>query len=427
LPAKHSILLLAGEASGDYHAAAMVRRLKELDPTIEISGIGGDELACAGMKLLFHYRDVNTIGLSEGLGKLRSIINAYKRMKSELSSRKHHLFIPVDFPDVNLMLCRIAKTHAVPVCYFISPQVWAWRKGRIKKIAKRVDRMMTIFPFEAKMYKNAGMDAEFVGHTMVRDIPPVVDRYALRKQLGLSPDKPVIALVPGSRPAEVSRILPIMAQASQICAQSFPETQFVLPVAGDHLKDLVSAILADFDMNILTVRQEAAKCMGAGDAGIITSGTATLQAALVGLPHVVVYRLDPLSWFIARRILKPLVMAEDIHVAMANVLALKAGEQGGPLKILENAGVNVKCLDCGRRLLVPELLQSKASPEVLANWLMRLTTDAQLAGAMKKGFWELRRMLTPADENIHPAAVVMECLSYAGRENEGISNVPREA
>ncbi|MDQ1239581.1 MAG: lipid-A-disaccharide synthase, partial [Thermodesulfobacteriota bacterium] len=196
MPERSSILLLAGEASGDYHAAEMVRHLKTLDPSIEICGIGGDALASAGMELLSHYRDVNTIGLSEGLGKVRNIAAAYMRMKSELRSRRHQLFIPVDFPDVNLRLCRIANKYGIPVCYFISPQIWAWRKGRIKKILQRVDRMMTIFPFEEELYKSAGLKADFVGHTMVRDIPAVVDQLELRRQLALVPHRPVITLVP---------------------------------------------------------------------------------------------------------------------------------------------------------------------------------------------------------------------------------------
>jgi len=168
---KRSILLLAGEASGDYHAAALVRDLKDANPEIRVSGIGGDRLAAAGMELLHHYRDINTIGLSEGFSKIRNIVKAYQTMKRELRSGLHDLFIPVDFPDVNLRLCKLARDAGLPVYYYISPQVWAWRKGRIRKIAARVDRMMTIFPFEEKLYKDAGVKADFVGHTMAKDVP----------------------------------------------------------------------------------------------------------------------------------------------------------------------------------------------------------------------------------------------------------------
>ena len=211
---KRSILLLAGEASGDYHAAALVKDLKARNPNIRVSGIGGDKLAAAGMDLLHHYREINTIGLSEGFSKVRNIIRAYQTMKRELRSGLHDLFIPVDFPDVNLRLCKVARQAGVPVCYYISPQVWAWRKGRIHKIAARVDRMMTIFPFEEKLFRDVGVRADFVGHTMVSDVPQGIDKKELRSELGMDPSKWSVALVPGSRPAEVLRMLPVMCQAA---------------------------------------------------------------------------------------------------------------------------------------------------------------------------------------------------------------------
>ncbi|MGC8908620.1 MAG: lipid-A-disaccharide synthase [Desulfomonilaceae bacterium] len=406
-----SILLLAGEASGDYHAAAMVRDIKSRDPRVRVTGIGGDALADAGMELLHHYRDINTIGLSEGLGKLRNIKHAYAAMKRELRAGKHDLFVPVDFPDVNLMLCKVAQRNGVPVCYFISPQVWAWRKGRIKKIARRVDRMMTIFPFEEELYRGAGVRADFVGHTMVRDIPADADKAALRRELGLDADACVVALAPGSRPAEVSRLLPVMCEASITYRARYPETRFVLPLAGPHLEKLVRSIIEKYNLPVSIHLRAAAACMGASDFGIVTSGTATLQAALAQMPHAVVYRLGAASWFLARRILKPLLMDEDIHVAIANVLALKAGDDQGPLKIMKDAGAEVRCLECGRRLFVPELLQGNASVEEIAGWLLKFRTDDRLVQAMIKGFRALREMLTPPRGDVSPARVVLECLS----------------
>jgi len=389
----------------------MVRDIKARCPYIRVAGIGGDALADAGMELLHHYREINTIGLSEGIGKLCNIKNAYVTMKRELATGRHDLFVPVDFPDVNLMLCKVAKRNRVPVCYFISPQVWAWRKGRIKKIARRVDRMMTIFPFESDLYRSAGVRADFVGHTMARDIPSEVNKSARRTELGLDPHRPVIALVPGSRPAEVSRILPVMCEASAIYHVRYPDTQFVLPLAGPHLEKLAAGILDQHHLPVSIHSRAAAQCMGASDAGIVTSGTATLQAALTQMPHVVVYKLGAMSWFLARRILKPLVMDQDIHVAIANVLALKAGDDQGPLKVMREAGVEVRCLECGRRLFVPELLQSRASVEEVANWLFKLKTDVQLLRAMEKGFRALREMLAPPHDDVSAARIVLECLS----------------
>jgi lipid-A-disaccharide synthase len=409
--APHSILLLAGEASGDYHAAALVRDLKRLRPDIRVSGIGGDKLAEAGMELLHHYRDVNTIGLSEGISKIRNILAAYSDMKKELRSGKHDLFIPVDFPDVNIRLCGLSKRAGVPVCYYISPQIWAWRKGRIHKIAARVDRMMTIFPFEETLYRNAGVRADFVGHTMVRDVPERVDKQELRTTLGLDRTLYTVALVPGSRPAEVRRMLPIMAAAARTCADRCPDTQFILPLAGNHLSAMVQEILAAHDVRVTVYPGEAASVMAASDCGLVTSGTATLQAALAGMPHAVAYILDPVTWFIALRVLKPLVMDKDIHVAIANVLAISA-EKGGdsPINRLLEAGFRIPCHECGRPLFVPELLQHQATAENLANWLVRFRSEPNLRDAMISGFQWIRKQLSPQEENRTAAGIVLDCL-----------------
>jgi lipid-A-disaccharide synthase len=409
--APYSILLLAGEASGDYHAAALVRDLKQSHPDIRVTGIGGDRLAEAGMELLHHYRDVNTIGLSEGLSKIRNIIAAYNDMKRELRSGKHDLFIPVDFPDVNIRLCGLSKRAGVPVCYYISPQIWAWRKGRIRKIAARVDRMMTIFPFEETLYRDAGVKADFVGHTMVRDVPEQVDKSALRATLGMDPDQYAVALVPGSRPAEVRRMLPVMAAAARMHADRFPDTQFVLPLAGDHLSAMVHEILAAHKVSVMVYPGEAASIMAASDSGLVTSGTATLQAALAGMPHAVAYILDPITWIIAIRVLKPLVMDKDIHVAIANVLAISAEKsEDSPIKRMLNAGFPVLCQECRRPLFVPELLQHQATAENLAQWLVSFRTEPKLRDAMTNGFRWIRRQLSPQEENRTAAGIVLDCL-----------------
>jgi len=411
--ASKSILLLAGEASGDYHAAAMVRDLKAVRPDIHVSGIGGDKLAQAGMELLHHYREINTIGLSEGLGKIANILAAYRTVKKELQSGRHDVFIPVDFPDVNLRLCRVARNAGIGVCYYISPQVWAWRKGRVRKIASRVDRMMTIFPFEARLYEGAGLRVDFVGHTMVRDISPGLDKGVLKGQMGLDPDLSAVALVPGSRPAEIRRMLPVMCQAARIYADHYPDTQFLLPLAGEHLSGLVNEIVRGCGVAVQVSSTEAARLMAACDSGLVTSGTATLQAALVGMPHAVAYKLDRFTWLLASKVLKPLVMDKDLHVAIGNVLAIsREKEAAGPLQEMLQEGYHIPCLECGRPLFVPELLQDNASPGKLAQWLIRFRSEPPLREATIRGFQRLREMLTPEREDRTPAAVVLEFLDH---------------
>jgi len=407
-----SILILAGEASGDYHAAALVRDIKQRSPHIRILGIGGEKLADAGMELLHHYREINMIGLSGGLATIRNIIAAYRTMKRELRSGRHHLFIPVDFPDVNMRLCRVARTAGLRVCYYISPQVWAWRRGRVRKLAKLVDRMMTIFPFEQELYREAGVDAYFVGHTMVRDIPEPIDRAAARKQLNIGDNEYVVALLPGSRPPEVRRMLPMMCEAAEIFAAQFSDTRFVLPLAGGHLEPLVRDIASNYQVNVKLIHGEAASVMAAADCGLVCSGTATLQAALTCMPHAVVYKVDPLTWWIGRRIVE-----EDVHLAIANMLAIEAEKQGGPIKEIQDAGFQIRCRECGRPLFVPELLQKSATPEELAQWLVSFRTNESLRRAMVRGFHQIRAMLAPPKNGPTAAEIVLGLLeSHPSRE-----------
>jgi lipid-A-disaccharide synthase len=409
--ATKSILLLAGEASGDYHAAALVRDLKELMPDVRVSGIGGDRLAQAGMELLHHYREINTIALSEGLRQVRNILAAYGTMKSELRSGKHQLFIPVDYPDVNLRLCRSARSSGVPVCYYVSPQVWAWRKGRIRTIAQRVDKMMTLFPFEERLYRNAGVAATFVGHTMVKDIPETWDRPSLRRELNLNEESFVVALVPGSRPAEINRMLPRMCQAAELFARRFPDASFVLPLAAEHLDRLVQGILADYPVEVRVHSLEAPRIMAAADCGLVTSGTATLQAALCGMPHAVVYVVDPFTWWFGLKVIHPLLMEKDIHLAIANVLSIQEEAlDAGPIAEMQARGISITCQECGRPLFVPEVLQNRAAPEHLAEWLSRFRSDQNLTDAMKRGFRQIRRMLEPPGKGPIAAGIVAEML-----------------
>lgn len=407
-----SILILAGEASGDFHAAALVRNLRRIRPDITVSGIGGDRLRDAGMNLLHHYKQINTIALSEGFGKVRNIIAAYRTMKRELRSGRHRLFIPVDFPDVNIRLCKIAKDAGVPVCYYISPQIWAWRRGRVSKIARRVDRMMTIFPFEEQLYRNAGVAADFVGHTMAREYPDVPDRSSVRRELGIDPDRPTVALVPGSRPAEIQRMLPVMCEAARIFRGLYPDTQFVLPLAGGHLRDLVARIIADGGVEVNVFTGGSFTVMTAADSGLVTSGTATLEALLAGMPHAVVYKVDALTWWVGLKVLKPLVMSKDIHLAIANVIAIEQEGRGGPLEAMSDAGLRIPCQECGRPLFVPEILQDRVTPECLAEWLVRFRTEAALTAAMARGFEWIRAFLSPPSSGKTAESVVLEMLKY---------------
>jgi lipid-A-disaccharide synthase len=406
-----SVLVLAGEASGDYHAAALVKDLRHRFPKVEFTGIGGEKLQAAGMKVLLHYREINTIGLSGGFGKLKRVMAAYSLMKRELRSGKYDVFLAVDFPDVNIRLAAVAKKSGVKVCYYVSPQVWAWRKRRIYKIALVVDRMMTIFPFEEKLYSDLGVRANFVGHTMVRDIPPDVDRALLRSELGVANSDWLVTLAPGSRRSEITRSLPVMIGAAKLHLKNYPETKFIIPLAGPHLKEVIQGIIGEEGSHFRIIEVEAFRVMAASDSGLITSGTATLQAALARMPHVVVYIMDNFSWILATRILMPLLMEPDIHVAMANMLCIKSpNEPNNPIEIMLKSGYSIPCLECGRPLFVPEILQRNATPETLVSWLDKFRSDTNLRAAFDQGFKRLREMLEPGASSPSPADALIELI-----------------
>ncbi len=406
------ILVMAGEASGDYHLAALIGELRRVLPDMEVYGIGGDRLSSEGVHLFHHYKEINTIGLSGGGAKLRKVIDAYKTMRKELTSGIYDLFLPVDFPDVNIRLCKFAKKSGTKVCYYISPQVWAWRKGRIFKIKDRVDTMMTIFPFEEQLYWEFGVNAHFVGHTLVRDSEKIPDRVQVRRELGLDPNCWLVTLAPGSRSSEIERTLPLMLRAAKKHSTDYPDTKYVLPVAGPHLMTLIGKFLSESELEILIFREETSKLMAASDYGLICSGTATLQAALAGLPHAVVYMMDNFSWFLATRILKPLLMDPDLHVAMANVLSIKMEQSGiaGPISNISKAGYSIKCDECGRQLFVPELLQNHAGHDELCHWLNRFRKEPGLCQAMKHGFQQIRDYLIQTDESKYAVKIVHDML-----------------
>jgi lipid-A-disaccharide synthase len=278
-----------------------------------------------------------------------------------------------------------------------------------------VDRMMTIFPFEEQLYRDAGVRADFVGHTMVRDIPETSDRDLLRRELDGEPSRYTVALVPGSRPAEIRRMLPVMCEAARIHLSRYPETQFLLPVAGEHLRPLVNDIVSQYEVPVAVLSSDASRIMAACDSGLVTSGTATLQAALAGMPHAVVYKLDRFTWLLAIKVLKPLVMDKDIHVAIANVLAINLEKQGkGPLRESVGTGFGITCQECGRPLFVPELLQDKVTPENLAAWLERFRSEEPLRDYMTRGFKEIRNTLTLPEERPSAARIILDCIQKVG-------------
>lgn len=378
------ILLSAGEASGDRLAAGLAQAVRRLRPEAELFGLGGPAMERAGVRLLAHASEVAVVGLVEVLWRLPAIRSAMAALEATLERERPDVFVPVDFPDFNLRLARRARGASIPVVYFVSPQVWAWRRGRARAIRRSVRLMLVLLPFEVAFYEKAGVPVRFVGHPLAAgSLPPDGGRGALQRA-GLDPSRPVVALLPGSRPGEVARHLPHMLASARLLRESHPQLQLLIPLAPMLPPSLVEAEVARSRLDGVAVHAGDYPDILAGcAAGAVASGTATLDAALEGLPIVVVYRMHPLSYALAR-----LLVRVD-HVALPNLVA-------------------------GRRL-VPELVQGAFTPEALAAAIGRYLRDPAEAGRLRRSLLALRGRLEGEGAYERAAEAVLAAAEESGR------------
>ncbi|MFN2375361.1 MAG: lipid-A-disaccharide synthase [Candidatus Binatia bacterium] len=368
------ILMVAGEASGDALGARLAAALRRADPSVKLYGVGGAAMREAGVEILLDSADLSVMGFSELGRELGRVLGALRMLRRELREGRPDLFVPVDFPDFNLPLCRSARKVGVPVFYYVSPQVWAWRRGRIDTIARNVTRMLVLFPFEAEIYRSHGIDAHFVGHPLAGDVVATRPREDVRRELGVAADQRLLALLPGSRRREVEAMLPPMLEAA---ASLGPGVVPVVAEAPSLAADLVPGLLAR--ANAATVarrRGDTYNLLAAADAALVTSGTATLEGALVGCPLVVAYRMSAFSYALARR------MVKVPFIAMPNLLL-------------------------GRRV-VPELVQHEADAAHLAAEAGRLLSDGDARERMLSDFGEIRRLLARPGAADRAAALALE-------------------
>lgn len=298
-----TILMAAGEASGDLHAAQLARQLRAEDPSVRLIGMGGAEMERAGVEIAVPMRRLSVVGLTEVITRLPKIWSCYQTFRELFRTERPDLFIAVDFPGFNLRLAALAHQHDVPVLFYIGPQIWAWWRGRIRTIRRCVDRLAVIFPFEEQLYREGGVHAEFVGHPVVEELEGVTPNLD-RLPAALRGERPVVALLPGSRKAEVSRILPALLEIADAVQRARPDVVFALGVADTILPSMIDAHLARHagGADVHVVRGATYEVMRQARAALVASGTATLEAAYWGCPMVIVYRVSPLTWEIARRV-----------------------------------------------------------------------------------------------------------------------------
>lgn len=357
------ILISAGEASSDMYAARLATALRErVGPDARFFGMGGPRMAEAGVELIADYHEVAVVGIAEVLHKIPTVIGVQNRLKREAKRRNAALAILVDSPGTHLGVARRMRQIDVPVGYFIGPQVWAWRAGRVRTVKLRVNRMVVIFPFEEKIYRDAGVPVSFVGHPLVDVVRPIMTRAEFAALHKLDASKPIIAILPGSRPNEIRQNYGRILSACGRLKRGNSNIQFVLAVAPNLSADFFSAYAAS-GTDIKHVTGAAYDALAAADCAIVASGTATIEAALLGTPMVVIYRVSPVSAFILGR------MIRTPFFSMVNLIAGKG--------------------------VVRELIQDDFTPEAVESEVRRMLESSRARHEMKTNLAGVRAKLGP--------------------------------
>ena len=355
------MLIVATEASADLHAARVLEELRQLRPDLHAFGMGGPRLRAAGLEALHRAEEMSVMGLAEVLPRIPAILRIMRDLGASAAARRPAAALLVDSPDFNLRLAERLKKLGIKVVYYVSPSVWAWRRGRVRTIARVVDRMLCILPFEERFYQGTGVSARFVGHPFAeRPLPETPASY--RAALGLAPGRTTVALMPGSRRSEVRRIFPSMLGAAERNRERHPDAQFVIPVAPTLDAGELAPYLArhaKLDVTLAPGRTEAA--LGAADVALVKSGTSVLESAIMLRPMVVVYRFSWLTYLVGR------LFVRLAHFALVNLLA--------------------------GRTIVPELLQGQATPKRMAAEIERLLEAGVAREEQLRGLEEVRASL----------------------------------
>ena len=333
--------LCAGEASGDLLAGAMLRAWQQRGTSLDITGIGGDQMQAAGLESLCAIDRLAVMGIVEPLKRLPELLRIRRQLISQQQQVAPDLFVGVDSPDFNLPVERRLRAAGIPAAHLVSPSVWAWRRGRLRSIRDSVDRMLCLLPFEVDIYREAGIDAVCVGHPLVDELQQLPAADSLRATLGLPSNKTLLAVLPGSREGEVRHLMPVFAEAMQLLQARHTDLHFVIPAANAERYQQIESVLQSIALPVSLMRGQGREVMGCSDAMMIASGTATLEAMLLRKPMVISYRLASLSWAILSRLVK------TPHVGLPNLLA---GEEVVP-ELLQHHATASQLVDAVSRVL----------------------------------------------------------------------------
>ncbi|MEW6517496.1 MAG: lipid-A-disaccharide synthase [candidate division FCPU426 bacterium] len=377
--AEPKILVVAGEASGDQHGADLVAALRQRRPGLQVLALGGERLRQAGARVEFDLVSHAVIGITEALRKLGSFLRALRCARDLLRRERPDAVVLIDLPDLNFRIGAMAKALGIPVVYYISPQIWAWRRGRINTLRRLVDRMLVILPFEEAIYREAGIPVAFVGNPLVDQVKLETDPQEERRRLLAGAAGPLVALLPGSRSQEIEFILPAMAEAGRRLTERFPGCRLILPLARTVSEARVAGLLTAARCPAVLVRERPFAARAAADLAIVSSGTATLETALLGTPQLIVYRMQSVSYWLARRFVK---------LDFFGLANLVAGER-----------------------VAPEFLQHEYTAEAVFAAAVRLLTDSAAAQAQRRAWDDLRKHLGGPGVAERAAGEILDFLS----------------
>jgi lipid-A-disaccharide synthase len=374
---KRKILIVAGEASGDLHGNHLIRAAAEHHPQLVFCGVGGDKMRTAGCRILFPSDELSVMGIVEVVRRLPTIFRRFRQLKRALlGDEPPDLLILIDFPDFNLRLAKVAKAAGIPVLYYISPKVWAWRRGRAKVIAKRVDRLALIFPFEPQIYASLGVKAEYVGNPLLDEFIQNQPQGLLRNRLGIEAGEQVVGIFPGSRTSELEHILETLVETAELLHHEKPDVKFLLPVAPSLSRALLEQRFSETGLSIFIVEENIYEVAAACNAVLTVSGTVTLQLALVGTPMAILYKVAPLSYAIGKRLIK---------IEYAGLTNIVAG-----------------------RGIVQEFIQDAAQPAAMCREMRRLLDDQDYIETMRKDLEEVRQLLGKPGCSVRVAEIAAE-------------------
>lgn len=346
----HSVMICAGEASGDLHAANLIHALRKMQPELDVRAMGSSQLEAANADMLVDCRDIAVVGIVEVIKHWGDIQAALQVLKDSLKDNPPDLLILVDYVEFNLKLAKYAKSLGIKVLFYVSPQVWAWRSGRVPKIGKVIDMMAVLFPFETEIYEKYNVPVRFVGHPLADEVHPTMSKTEAQSTYGLNAEFSTVGLLPGSRRGEVERILPTLLEAAKLIEKTLGSVQFVLPIAPTLEREFVQVFIDAAGVDIQLIDGDSHNVIHACDAVMVASGTATLEIALLETPMSIVYKVSSISYQILSR------MIEIEHIGLANIVAGKAA--------------------------TPEFIQHYAEPHIIAAEVVKQLTDLEYRSQM---------------------------------------------